>query len=166
MILNVSTNISGELNVSDISSSSIATDLVTTSAIVTIDMSGSNMSVLSDLSVGGVLTATTLNLGSTNQLVVGSALMGNSTHGRYAVFCNKNLNTANHYALIQPSGNNNTYLNCRNGGQLISRQNNNDRMRIRDKSMYLPCTHPSGTTQVQHKYCGFTPLARAIHKYP
>ena len=48
--LNVSTNISGELNVSIIPTSSIAPDLVTTTSILTINMSADNMSV-SNMSV-------------------------------------------------------------------------------------------------------------------
>jgi len=139
--LNTDTNISGELNVSVISTSTIATDLVTSSSIVITNMSadnmsGSNMSVLNDLSVGGVLTAPNINLTGLTSLVIGEALMGNSAHGGYAVFCHKNLNTANDYALIQSSGNNYTYLNCRNGGQIRFRNNNNDRMRIRDDGAY------------------------------
>ena len=63
--------------------------------------------------------------------------MGDSAHGGFAVFCHKDLNTTTDYALIQSGGTSAyTYLNCRSGGQLVFRQNNSDRMRIRDNGNY------------------------------
>ena len=63
--------------------------------------------------------------------------MGDSAHEGFAVLCHKNLNTQNDYALIQSGGTSAfTYLNCRSGGQLVFRQNNNDRTRLRDESNY------------------------------
>ena len=79
---------------------------------------------------------------------VGPALMGESAHGGYAVFCHKYLNTERDYALIQPSGNNYTYLNCRNGGQILLRQNNNNRMILRDDGVYNTLElHPSSSSE-------------------
>ena len=44
--------------------------------------------------------------------------MGDSAHAGIAVFCHKDLNTQNFYALIQSGGTSTyTYLNCRNCGQ-------------------------------------------------
>ena len=47
-------------------------------------------------------------------------------------FCHNDLNTERDYALVQSSGSNNTFLNSRNGGQILFRQNNNYRMIFRD----------------------------------
>ena len=150
--LNVSTNISGKLNVSEISTSSIATDLMTASSIVTVNMSadnmsGSNMSIINDLSVGGVLTAPNINLTGLTTLVIGNALMGNSTHGGYAVFCHKDYNDNTQYALLQgPSGDSKTYLNSR-GTEIRFRHQNLDRMKLYTVNNYtcLDLIHPSST---------------------
>ena len=161
--LNTDTNISGKLNVSEISTSSIATDLVTASSIVTVNMSadnmsGSNMSIINDLSVGGVLTAPNINLTGLNTLVIGNALMGyleGNIAYAYAVFCHKDNNTGNDYALLQGNTNTdkNTYLNCRDGGGIYFRTNNNDRMNLYTLNNYtcLDLIHPSssGNTRLQ-----------------
>ena len=73
--------------------------------------------------------------GGGDTYIVGAALMGDSAHEGFAVFCHKDLNTQNDYALIQSGGTSSyTYLNCRNGGQLVFRKNNSGRMRLRDES--------------------------------
>ena len=63
--------------------------------------------------------------------------MGDLAHAGFAVFCHTDLNTQNFYALIQSGGTSSyTYLNCRNCGQLFFRQNNTDRIRLKDEGSY------------------------------
>ena len=129
--LNVSTNISGKLNVSEISTSSIATDLMTASSIVTVNMSadnmsGSNMSIINDLSVGGLLTAPNFSLGGLNSLEIGLAKIGtNGTYATSASFGNKTFgNTSRTYALAQ--SNTGTYINGYNSNIRFRNNNNED----------------------------------------
>ena len=164
--LNLSTNISGELNVSKLSSSSITMNTINTSNLSSNNMSisndltiagvltatnmsgsnmsisnnlsvGSNMSVSNNLTVGGVLTAPNINLTGLTSLVIGNALIGNSAHSGYAVFCHKDLNTQTDYALLQGTYNNdtNTYLNSR-GTQIRFRHQNADRMSLVQDGAY------------------------------
>ena len=47
------------------------------------------------------------------------------------------MNTERDYALLQSGGTSSyTYMNCRNGCQLIFRQNNSGRMGLRDEGLY------------------------------
>ena len=63
--------------------------------------------------------------------------MGDSAHAGFAVFCHTDLNTQKFYALIQSGGTSSyTYLNCRNGGQIVFRQKNTGRMRLKDEGSY------------------------------
>ena len=95
-----------------------------------------NNSYVNNLSVTGVFSTPNINIVNLNTLVIGNALMGNSAHENHAVFCHKDLNTERDYALLQASWGNKTYLNCRNGGQILFRQHNYDRMKIRDDGNY------------------------------
>ena len=75
-------------------------------------MSGSNMSVLNDLSVGGVLTAPNINLTGLNTLEIGNALIGNNPAlNGDAIFCHKNFNTSTGYMIAQDGQNGQTYIN-------------------------------------------------------
>ena len=95
------------------------------------DASFNNIDI-NNLSVTGVFSIPNFNIVNLNTLVIGNALMGNSHHANYAVFCHKDLNTETDYALLQASGDNKTYLNCRQGGEINFRQNNTNRMILRD----------------------------------
>ena len=94
--LNLSTNISGELNVSKLTSSSLTTntintsnissnnmsilnDLTVSSDLTASNMSATNISVSNDLSVTGVLTAPNFSLGNLSSLTIGQSIIGESS---------------------------------------------------------------------------------------
>ena len=77
--LNVNTNISGILNVSEISTSSVSSNSVSSNSISTSNMSATNMSVSNDLTVDGVLTAPNFSLSGLNSLTIAQSTIGESS---------------------------------------------------------------------------------------
>ena len=99
--LNVNTNISGILNVSEISTSSVSSNSVSSNSVSTSNMSATNMSVSNDLTVAGVLTAPNINLTGLNTLEIGKALMGTRSGTiNHAIFKHKDMSSSQ-YALLQ-----------------------------------------------------------------
>ena len=138
--LNLSTNISGELNVSKLTSSSLTTNTINTSNIssnnmsilndltvagdlTTSNISATNISVSNDLTVAGVLNAPNIDLGGLTTLTIGSARMGtNGTYANFASFGSALLaNTSINYALGQSTTG--TFIN---GASIRFRTNNNE----------------------------------------
>ena len=77
--LNVNTNISGILNVSEISTSSVSSNSVSSNSVSTSNMSATNMSVSNDLTVDGVLTAPNFSLSGLNSLTIAQSTIGESS---------------------------------------------------------------------------------------
>ena len=149
--LNVNTNISGILNVSEISTSSVSSNSVSSNSVSTSNMSATNMSVSNDLTVAGVLTAPSINLTGLNTLEIGKALMGTRSGTiNHAIFKHKDMSSSQ-YALLQTlSG---TSILNSGTSDIKFRHQNADRMKLYTLNNYtcLDLIHPSssGNTRLQ-----------------